>query len=420
MTKTTVVSVLALSAALATAGMNLESPLSPKAAFAAEAGKKTVSNALGKQFTDANALVQQKKFKEAIAKLDELKAAPNKTAYETFLMNELYSAAYIGVQDYAKAAAAMDASLDTGQAPENTKQARRKNIVTMYFTAKNYPKFNEESAKFQKDFGTDLDMQSLQVQLLYQQNNFKGAAEAGRALVKAAETKGAPVKEDWLKLVRFSEHEAGNAAGESAALDQLLQKFPSQQYWSDALIMAQRNIKGSTKVQLEIYRLMNQTNTLTKPDDYVSMAQLSLQANVPGEAKKVVDAGIQKKVLGEGNQRDRHLRLQNMANTTTDEANKGLAAAETEAKAAATGDAELHMGEVYWAAGQQDKAVAAIQSGLKKGVKDKDEAQLRLGVAHLAQNKKPQATEAFKAITPNSPWAQLARLWTLASATKQS
>ena len=53
-------------------------------------------------------------------------------------------------------------------------------------------------------------------------------------------------------------------------------------------------------------------------------------------------------------------------------------------------------------------------------MKDKDEAQLRLGVAYLNQNKRPQAAEAFKAITPTSPWAQLARLWNLYAATNRS
>ena len=67
-----------------------------------------------------------------------------------------------------------------------------------------------------------------------------------------------------------------------------------------------------------------------------------------------------------------------------------------------------------------DKAIEAYQAGIKKGVKDKDEAQLRLGVAYLNQNKRPQAAEAFKAITPTSPWAQLARLWNLYAATNRS
>ena len=91
-----------------------------------------------------------------------------------------------------------------------------------------------------------------------------------------------------------------------------------------------------------------------------------------------------------------------------------------EAKAAPTGDPEVHVGEIYWVNGQADRAVAAYQAAIKKGVKDKDEAQLRLGVVYLGQNKRPQANDAFKAITPTSPWAQLARLWTLYGAQKQS
>jgi tetratricopeptide (TPR) repeat protein len=415
---TTIFKAVGLSCALIAGGASSGNVIGVKPAFAADAPKK-VSAKLGKQFQEAQSLVTQRKFKEALAKLDELKAAPGKSAYENFVIAQLAYASYNGLQQYGDAAKAAEAALETGQVPEAQKQTLRKGVVQNYFLAKNIAKFNEESARYQKDFGPDLDLQNLSVQALYQGGNYKAAAEAGRQLIKAAEAKGVPVKEEWLKLIRFAEHEQGNSTGEQAALEQLVQRFPSREYWADLLLMAQRNIKGSTKSQLEIYRIMYSAGVLSKPEDYMEMAQLAIQAGVPMEATKVIEAGMKKGVLGQGQQKDRQIRLLNMAKSQADEGLKALPTTDSEAKAAPTGDADVKVGEVYWATGQNDKAIEAIQRGLKKGVKDKDDAALRLGIVYLASGKRTQATDAFKTIAPNTPSAQVARLWSLYSSTKQ-
>ena len=162
MIKTTAVSVLALSVALSVAGLNFEAPLTIQSAFAGEAAaKKTVSAKLGKQFQDAQAFIQQKKFKEALAKIEELKAAQGKTAYETFVISQLSYAAYNGTQQYGLAAAAAAAMVESPETPANQKQVLAKGVAQNYFLAKNYPKFSEESASYQKQYGADLDLQNL-------------------------------------------------------------------------------------------------------------------------------------------------------------------------------------------------------------------------------------------------------------------
>src|SRR6185312_13664477 len=120
------------------------------------------------------------------------------------------------------------------------------------------------------------------------------------------------------------------------------------------------------------------------------------------EATKIMQAGVQKGVIGTGPQKDRHQRLMDMAKKQTADAAATLAQRETEAKAAPNGDAEVAIGMSYWSTGQYDKAVADIQDAIKKGVTDKDNAQLRLGMAYLGAGKKAQADAAFKAAKPGT------------------
>ena len=411
MKTTTSLSVAAVAVALTIGGVISPTHMGVSPAQAADA-KKQISNKFGKQFQEAKALIDQKNYKAALPKLDELKALPGKSAYESFVVAELQTAAYVGTADYANAAKAMEAAIETGEAPAATKQARAKNIANTYFAAKNIAKFNEASAKYQKDFGPDVDLQLLAAQGLYQERKFKEAAEAARTVIKTAESKGQPAREDWLKLVYSAEHEAGNAAGEKVAVETLVARYPKPEYWNALLINAQKTIRGP-KVQLDIYRIMLAAGVMQKTDEYMDMAQLSIQAGVPAEAEKVIQKGQAAKLLMEGPQKDRHLRLQAMAAAQTKEKDTGLAQQEADAKAAATGDADVQVGEVFWSKGQTDKAVEAIQRGLKKGVKDKDDANLRLGVVYLTSGKRGEAANAFKAITPNSAPAQIARLWTL-------
>ena len=146
---------------------------------------------------------------------------------------------------------------------------------------------------------------------------------------------------------------------------------------------------------------------------YTDMAELALQESLPGDALRVMEQGKAKGVLGKGPQADRHARLMTMAKEKAAEDQATLSAGEAEAAAQESGDADVMFGEAYWTYGQYEKAVAAIERGIGKGVKNMDEAHLRLGLAFLGAGDKPKATAAFKKITAGSPEAQIAHLWTL-------
>ena len=90
----------------------------------------------------------------------------------------------------------------------------------------------------------------------------------------------------------------------------------------------QRKPGFANRLTLDVYRLMQATGNLKETSDLMEMAQLALQAGLPGEAKKVVDEGYAKGVLGTGADADRHKRLRDMANKQAAEDQKGMAAAE--------------------------------------------------------------------------------------------
>ncbi len=82
--------------------------------------------------------------------------------------------------------------------------------------------------------------------------------------------------------------------------------------------------------------------------------------------------------------------------------------------AASSGDADAVLGIAYLSYDQYDKAIEALQRGLKKGgVKRPEEAQLMLGRALLKANRNADAVQAFEAIPKGSKLAEVANLWAI-------
>jgi len=390
-----------------------DAPFATRSAMAAP----QVSQAVGKPLKEAQTLLGSKNFKGALDKIQEAEGQSGKSAYESFLITSLKGQAYAGLKDFNNAAKAMEAALATGQAQGAQSTQILRQIMGFYSQANNTGKTLEMGQRYLKEVGPDADIQMALASSYLQQKNYKAAEDMVRSAIKTVESKGGVAKKEQLASLRFIAHEQGNAAAEQQALEMLLQRYPSPEYWDAMLVSAARTIKGPN-ANVDIARLKYLTGGMKTADDYMNLAQEALVQKLPAEAQKVIDAGLQKKLLGQGAQKDRHMRLVELTKQKVAEDKASLAQREADAAASPAGDLSLELGESYWSYGQNDKAVTAIQNGIKKGVKDKDDAQLRLGIVHITAGKRDLAAHAFKAIKPGTAAAQTARLWTLYAATK--
>jgi tetratricopeptide (TPR) repeat protein len=136
-----------------------------------------VSAKVGKPLKQARELMDQKKFKEALAKTQEVAAISGKTPAEEALVNEMLAYCMISLKDYAGAVAVYETMLNANQfKPEDTP----KRILTMsqiYFALKNYPKSIQYGERYLKDTGFDFEVARQVSQAYYLQNNFARAGE---------------------------------------------------------------------------------------------------------------------------------------------------------------------------------------------------------------------------------------------------
>ncbi len=413
MKRTGTVSLIALSLVLAAGIVGTEAIVAPSVAIAAQ---KTLSPKVGAPLQAAQALAKKNQIKEAVAKAQEAEKVSNKTPYETYMVNFILAIFYSQLNDYPNAQKALEASLASGEMPPAEAITVNKQLASLNYASKNYPKTIEFGNRYLKDNPGDAEVMILVGQSHYLQGNFKQASETVRASIKAAQAASKAPKEEWLQLLMSSEYKQDNTAGVLSSLEQLVAIYPKDAYWKDIFTLYEKNLRGgANKTTLDIYFVKFHLGALAAPQEYSEMTELALQDGLPGIAKKVMDKGMAAGVLGQSAQKERETRLLTMATTQADADLKTLAKGEAEAMTQKTGDALVKFGEAYWSYGQYDKAVEVIHAGIAKGVQNGDDAKLRLGIAYIGAGKRAQALEAFKGIAAGSVSSQIAKLWTLAA-----
>lgn len=160
-------------------------------------------------------------------------------------------------------------------------------------------------------------------------------------------------------------------------------------------------------------RLRLATGTLTRTEDFMELAQLSLQAGLPTEALSIIDQGTKAGLMGTGPEAARHQRLRDLAVKQEGEAKTSLANQTTEAQGFKEGDALVKVGVTHVSVGQVDKGIDLIRQGIAKGnLKRPEDAKLRLGLAQLRSAKdKAAGVQTLRSIKGTDGVAEIARAW---------
>jgi hypothetical protein len=378
------------------------------AADAVQAAREQV----GKPVQQAQQLIRQKKFADALARLKEADAVPDKSPYETYVIAETRAAATAGSGDYAAAAKALDAVLETHilSPPEAAK--RRLSIVEIEYRLQTYAKAIDDAQRYYKDGGTDPEPRRLMAQSYYLENDFADAATALRDILAADAQAGRPADEALLLSLAGSEFKLKNQDGYIDALERLVAAQPKHEYWVDLCRAVQQRPGFADRLRLDLDRLEATVGAWDKPEQYVEAAQLALEQGFPGDAKTFLDKGYAAGTLGKGSAAERQQRLVAMAKQQSDEDQKGLAAQTHEAAASPTGVALEKLGEALASYGRYPDAITALTDGLKKGgLKNSDDAKLHLGVADFGARRLADAKAVLSSVNAGDGAKDLAKMW---------
>jgi tetratricopeptide (TPR) repeat protein len=371
----------------------------PLASHAAD----TLRPDVAKPLNAAQDLYRAHKYKDALTKIDQAAAVPGKTPYESTMVEQMRGAAAAAAGDTGVAAQAYETLLSSGKLSGADEQRTSAALAGIYFQQKNYAQAAKVAQRYLKSGGGDPDMRTLLVQSYYLSNDCASVVSLLKPGVDAQVHAGHAPDESQLQLLGTCAQRVKDDATYRSTLEKLVAYHPKQSYWDD-LFSAIRNKPGySSKLDIDTYRLRRATGSLSTADDYMEMTQLAIVAGTTAEGKQVIDQGFTSGVLGRDAQADREKRLQALA------AKRAQAPADP-----ANPVAPVDMGFNQVFAGQAKQGLAAMDAAIAKGGLDHpDQAQLHLGEAYYMAGDKARAVQTFRAVKGTDGSADLARLWVL-------
>ncbi len=381
----------------------------PQAAAAAEANH--VSNAVGTKLQEAMKLSNDKKFAEAIAKVKEAQGQA-KTAFDTFTTYQFLVTFASQSGDSVGALRALEQIIDSQYLDEGTRFKYVKFMAQFYYQTRNYAKTIEFGQRWLRSTPGDVDAIVLVGQSYFLQKDCRNATRFMDQAIDASERSGRPLKENYYRIKLQCVTDAGSAAGQLEVFQQLVEHFPSREYWDQLLTLSRRDVPDRTLLQ--VYRLMYDTDTVNSATEYQDMAQLAIEFGYPGEAQNVLERGFSTKVLDNDKDVDRFRRLLEGAKKEADGDKKSLPLLDKESRNAKTGDADVKLGFAYLTYGDSVKAIEALERGIGKGgVKNMAEAKIFLGMAYLRAKRTDEARKAFREAKDDQILGKVAKLWLL-------
>ena len=349
-----------------------------------------VSAGVAKPLKDASDLVRAGKAKEALARLQGVTpAGPD----DTYMLARIRGAAYQRMGDNGQAAQQLEAAFATGKVPGNEAGQLAETIAGIYAQEHNNAKAMQWVDKAKAAGDNDAGIRQIQDYVQGSSGDYNQVAHDNAAKVQAAEAAGRrPDEDDLLRLADAYRH-TKNTAGDLQVKEKLVTYYPANKQYVGIYLSDIAGKPGfSSRFSLDILRLRLAAGNVTTAADYMEMAQLLLQAQLPAEAKSVVDKGYAAGVLGTGAEASRQQRLRDLVNKNVVDAKASLPKRTADAKAEKTGDDLVSIGAEYASLGQYDEGIDLIQQGIAKdNLKRPEDAKLRLGVAQLQSGKNKAA-----------------------------
>ena len=368
---------------------------------------------VGKPLQQASDFLKAGKAREALAKAREADAVGGKNPTEQLMIDRMKGAAAQRTGDNGTAIAAFESAMASGRLSGGEQAQIAESLAYAYSQQKNWGKTTEWANRARAAGGNSASLNQLIAYVQSQNGDYSQIFRDAQAQVNAAEAAGRrPGEDDLLRLADAAKRLNNNAAY-SNALERLVLYYPKKDYWNAHLASMQRKPGFADRLSLDVMRLKLANGLITKTEDFMEMAQLSLQAGLPVEAKGIVDKGYAAGALGTGDQAERHKRLKDLVDKQLAESAAGIAKAASEAAAEKEGNDLVKVGTVYASMGQHDKAVELIEKGIAKGnLKRPDDAKLRLALA-LAQAPKTRTKglQMLRAVTGADGTADVAKLY---------
>jgi tetratricopeptide (TPR) repeat protein len=262
-----------------------------------------------------------------------------------------------------------------------------------------------------QDGGTKPVIRMVLIQTLAVMGEHKQVVQEMLEKIRLDTAAGIKTSEQELRLLAVSYRQLKDSVGYQATLRRLLWAYPSKAYWAEVIQRLAQQVDLNPRLELDLYRLLEQTDNLEEASEYSDMAQQALKAGLPSEALRVLAKGFERGVLGKGAEAAAHLKLQTEAQKKAREDDQAFAQLESMAK---DGVSWMGVGDVYasrqnWTAANAAYAKALALGGLRR----EPEFRLHYAISLIKAGQKEAAVQQLSAVQGDALAVELASLWGL-------
>jgi len=374
-----------------------DEPPDDKKTKQAQAVSKEVYDRIQKAQEDVDA----KNYDAALRKLNSLYDPDKLTEYEQANVLNYIGFVYYNMENTARAIQTYERMLAIPSLEAQMKKQTTYTLAQLYTMEEDYPKALTTLDKwFLLETNPAPEPFILKAQNLYQVQRYADMIEPIENAMRVARERDKEVKEDWYVLLNFAYFQQEDYRQVRDIQKTLLQNWPKKNYWF-SLAGAYTEL-GEDQNLVASYSAANTQNMLEKEAEFVTMAQLYLQREVPYKAATL----LEREMAGGRVAKDaKNYRLLSQAWMLAQEDEKAIPALTEAASRSDDGELDVRLGNSYLNLAEYDKCIEAVQKGLRKGgLKNPDNAQISLGMCLYNKQRYDDAVRAFRqaAKTPRS------------------
>jgi tetratricopeptide (TPR) repeat protein len=368
----------------------------------------SISEKVYRKLSEAQELADAENYAGARAILDEIKANPKLSPYETAQLYNFYGFVYYAQDRFPDSIRAYETVLKQPEIPQGLKDQTLYTLAQLHFTTENWPK----AIDLMKQWMASAPNPGPEPYILlgsayYQTNDFKAMIQPIERAMEIARERGVSVKEQWWLLLRVAYYELDDLQKVKDILEILVVNWPKKEYWTQ--LSAMYGELDNERNQLAAYRAAYDQDLLIRSNELVQLTQLLLQAEVPYKAAKVMEKGLE---AGTIEKTATNYRLLSQAWALAAEDRKAIPALKTAASMSSDGDLDVRLAQSYLNLSEYEQCVTAARSGLKKGgVRREDSAQVVLGMCLFELDRYDDAKRAFRAAASDKRSEKTARQW---------
>ena len=369
---------------------------------------QAVSKEVYEKIQKAQELVDAKDYNAALRSLNNLYNPDKLTEYEQANVLNYLGFVYYNKDDVGNAIRTYEKMLAIPSLEEQMAKQTTYTVAQLLTMEEQYSKALSRLDKwFTLETNPAPEPFILKAQVLYNLNRYAEMVSPIENAMRVARERNKPVKEDWYGLLNFAYFQQENYAKVRDIQKILLQNWPKARYWK-SLAGAYTEL-GEDEKLIYAYDAAHTQGMLVKDTEFVTMAQLYLQAEVPYKAAKLLeekmDAGVVQK-------NEKHYRLLSQAWTLAQEDQKSIPALTEAARLSSNGDLNHRLANAYLNTGNYAACVSSANDAIRKGgLKSPDNVQISMGMCLYNLKRYSDAKAAFNkaAKTPRS--ARTAGQW---------